>query len=65
MKTTIRWPQFHMFARLSNRISWSVLPNKRLKLAGTLVLKEAVVSCPGGHGASSTTLAPAGESPAA
>ncbi len=26
------------------------LPNKRLKLAGALVLKEAVVSCPGGHG---------------
>ena len=27
------------------------LPNKRLKLAGTLVLKETVVSCPGGRGA--------------
>jgi len=26
------------------------LPNKRLKLAGALVLGEAVVSCPGGHG---------------
>jgi len=39
--------------------------NKRLKLAGALVLKEAVVSCPGGHGLTSTTLAPAGESPAA
>ncbi len=26
-------------------------PNKRLKLAGALVLKEAVVLCPGGHGA--------------
>jgi len=25
-------------------------PNKRLKLAGALVLTEAVVSCPGGHG---------------
>ena len=24
-------------------------PNKRLKLAGALVLKEAVVSCAGGH----------------
>ncbi len=24
--------------------------NKRLKLTGALVLKEAVVSCPGGHG---------------
>src|SRR6266566_2533407 len=32
-------------------------PNKRLKLRGALVLKEAVVSCPGGHGTSSTTLA--------
>jgi len=30
------------------------LPNKRLKLAGALVLKEAVVSCPSGHGTSST-----------
>jgi len=29
----------------------SALPNKRLKLAGALSLKEAVVSCPGGHGA--------------
>ena len=35
--------------------SSSVRPNKRLKLAGALVLKEAVVSCPGGHGTSSTT----------
>src|SRR5207247_11191743 len=26
-------------------------PNKRLKLAGALVLNEAVVSCPGGYGA--------------
>ena len=26
------------------------LPNKRLKLTGALVLKEAVVSCPAGHG---------------
>jgi len=25
-------------------------PNKRLKLAGALVLNEAVVSCPGVHG---------------
>ena len=32
-----------------------VQPNMRLKLAGALVLKEAVVSCPGGHGTSSTT----------
>jgi hypothetical protein len=40
-------------------------PNKRLKLAGALVLKEAVVSCPGGHQLSFNTLAPAGGSPAA
>jgi len=40
-------------------------PNMRLKLAGALVLKEAVGSCPGGHGLSSNGLAPAGESPAA
>jgi len=26
------------------------LPNKRLKLPGAFVLKEAVVSCPSGHG---------------
>ena len=25
-------------------------PNKRLKLAGALVLEEAVESCPSGHG---------------
>jgi len=30
-----------------------------------IALAEAVVLCPGGHGLSSTTLAPAGESPAA
>jgi len=41
------------------------LPNMRLKLTGALVLKEAVVSCPGGHGLSSNTLAPVGGSPAA
>jgi len=29
--------------------------NMRLKLPGALVLKEAVVSCPSGHGTSSTT----------
>jgi hypothetical protein len=29
--------------------------NKHLKLAGALVLKETVVSGPGGHGTSSTT----------
>ncbi len=28
----------------------SAPPNKRLKLPGALVLKEAVVSCPDGHG---------------
>ena len=28
----------------------TALPNKRLKLAGALALKEAVGSCPGGHG---------------
>ncbi len=28
-------------------------PNMRLKLAGALVPREAVVSCPGGHGTSS------------
>ena len=38
-------------------------PNKRLKLAGAFVLKEAVVSCPGGHGLSSTTLARAASRP--
>jgi len=41
------------------------LPNKRLKLAGALVLEEAVGLCPGGHGLPSTALAPTGESPAA
>src|SRR5881409_717141 len=42
-----------------------VPPNKRLKLPGALVLKEAVVLCAGGHGLSFTSLAPAGGSPAA
>ncbi len=46
-------------------VSAPALPNKRLKLPGALVLKEAIGSCPGGHATSSTTLAPAGESPAA
>ncbi len=41
------------------------LPNKRLKLAGALVLKEAVVSRPGGHGRSFNCLAPVGTAPAA
>ncbi len=30
-------------------------PNKRLKLAGALVLKEAVGLCPGEHGLSSSS----------
>jgi len=30
-------------------------PNMRLKLPGALVPKEAIGSCPGGHGTSSTT----------
>jgi hypothetical protein len=41
------------------------LPNMRLKLAGALVLKEAVGSCPGEHGLSSHIFEPAGESPVA
>jgi len=45
--------------------STKALPNKRLKLADALVLRETVVSCPGGHGLSFNSLAPAGESPAA
>ena len=40
-------------------------PNKRLKLAGALVLKETVMSCPGGHRRTFNSLAPAGRSPAA
>src|SRR5207247_3885920 len=32
------------------RVPCRAAPNKRLKLAGALVLEEAVVSCPGGHG---------------
>ena|SRR5207248_6257924 len=40
-------------------------PNKRLKLAGALVLKGAECSCPRGPGLWSNGLAPAGESPAA
>src|SRR2546428_6773762 len=51
--------------RLATRGCEARLPNKRLKLAGAPVLKEAVVSCPGGHGLSSTSLAPAGGAPAA
>ena len=42
-----------------------VLPNKRLKLAGGIVLMEAIVSCPGEHDLSFNSLAPVGESPAA
>ena len=40
-------------------------PNKRLKLAGGDRSSGNGVLCPGGRGLSSTTLAPAGESPAA
>ncbi len=40
-------------------------PNKRLKLTGGYRSKGRGVLCPGGHGLSSNTLAPAGESPAA
>ena len=40
-------------------------PNKRLKLAGALGLKEAVGSCPCGYRLTPSNLAPAGESPAA
>ena len=40
---------------VSNRYVWGPRPNKRLKLAGALVLKEAVVSCPDGHRTSSTS----------
>jgi len=37
--------------RASSATSVSVgLPNKRLKLAGALVLEETVESCPDGHG---------------
>ncbi len=42
-----------------------MLPNKRLKLAGGDRLEGSGVLCPGGHGLTSTTLALAGESPAA
>jgi len=41
------------------------LSNKRLKLAGGDRFKGNGVLCPGGHGLSSTTLAPASKSPAA
>src|SRR5205823_440730 len=39
--------------------------NMRLKLAGLSFSKESEWLCPGGHGLSSTSLAPAGKSPAA
>ncbi len=35
-------------------------PNKRLKLPGALVLKEAVLSCPDGHELSFNDTAPCG-----
>lgn len=54
------------FSHLGERLSLSRgRPNMRLKLAGALVLREVIVSCPGGHGRSFTSLAPAGGSPAA
>ncbi len=54
------------FARPAGAVSTNKRPpNKRLKLAGGDRLKGSGVLCPGGHGLSSTTLAPAGESPAA
>jgi len=31
-------------------VDHAMLPNMRLKLAGALVLREAVVSCPSEHG---------------
>jgi hypothetical protein len=40
-------------------------PNMRLKLAGLSFLRESEWLCPGGHGLSSTSLAPARSSPAA
>jgi len=43
----------------------TLLPNKRLKLAGAYRSKGSGVLCPSGHGLSSTTLALAGEAPAA
>src|SRR5207249_6904468 len=43
----------------------SAQPNKRLKLAGAYRFKGNGALFPGGHGLSSTTLAPAGGSPAA
>src|SRR3989442_9684207 len=61
-----RWDSRHyMSSSIRASMPLGALPNKRLKLAGALVLKEAVGSCSGGHGTSSTTLAPAGEAPAA
>src|SRR5689334_12811259 len=54
------------FSHLGERLSLSRgRPNMRLKLAGALVLREVIVSCPSGHGRSFTSLAPAGGSPAA
>ena len=39
---------------MTGRLTRPHLPNMRLKLAGAIVLKEAVESCPGGHETSST-----------
>src|SRR5207244_4652734 len=43
----------------------SLRPNKRLKLTSGDRFKGIGALCPGGHGRTSTSLAPAGESPAA
>ena len=47
------------------RLSLGALPNMRLKLAGLSLLKESEWLCRDGPGLSSTSLAPAGQSPAA
>src|SRR5438093_4873012 len=52
----------------AHEISWHCIsepPNKRLKLAGGDRIEGSGVLCAGGHGVSATTLAPAGEWPAA
>ena|SRR5437016_2800405 len=48
------WSVCHWGCRYSSTCGKQRMPpNKRLKLAGVLVLEEAVGSCPGGHGTSS------------
>src|SRR6266496_489179 len=50
-KITVRRPNgFVSISRLVTSSQFVWRPNQRLKLAGALVLKEAVVACPGGHG---------------